>query len=127
MTSDTISKKPTLKTSANDKIRCFRKFMMSSARGAAFDAPDAIQRVLQLANTVLAPNSVSSAPSSERPRAALLAARVRDDGLVSAPRLPRRRGRRICSMSCTCTWPSAKNTPANAMTTSKSGAIDSSE
>ena len=35
MTSDTISKKPTLKTNANDKIRCLRKFMMSSARGAA--------------------------------------------------------------------------------------------
>ena len=35
MTSDTINKNPTLSTSANDKIRCLMKLMMSAARGAA--------------------------------------------------------------------------------------------
>ncbi len=126
ITNDTINKKPTLKTSANDKMRCLMKLTINATCGDALTRHTRFSAYCNCPNTVLAPSNVRSAPiASDHWLRSSLPVCSMTVCVSDAPSSPT--SRRICSMSCMCTWPSAKNVPATLTTTSNSGAIDKSE
>ena len=67
MTSDTISKNPKLKTSANDRSRCFTKVQIA-LEGSASTCQTRFNAACNCANTVVAPNNVKPVPMSNDQR-----------------------------------------------------------